>query len=172
MKHPFPYKKILVIGCPGGGKSTFSRALAEKTGLPLVHLDMLNWRPDRTTVGREELDRRIAEVLATDAWIMDGNYNRTQPRRMDAADLVFFFDMPVEVCLAGVYARRGQVRSDMPWVEGETMDAEFLASIRDFHGRPRENILTRLAERPHLPVVTFRSHGEVDAYVAGLSLKT
>ncbi len=166
----FPYKKILIIGCPGGGKSTFSRALAERTGLPLVHLDMLNWLPDRTTVGREELDRRIAEVLATDAWIMDGNYNRTQPIRMDAADLVFFFDMPVEVCLAGVYARRGRVRSDMPWVEAENQapDEEFLQSIRDFHGTPRENILARLHERPHLAVVTFRSHAEADAYLESL----
>ncbi len=170
MKKPFPYKKVLVIGCPGGGKSAFSRHLAEKTGLPLVHLDMLNWLPDRTTVSREELDSRIAAVLAADAWIMDGNYNRTQPRRMDAADVVFFFDMPVEVCLAGAHARRGKVRPDMPWVEGETedVDAEFLQLIQGFRGQPRENILARLAERPHLPVVTFRSHEEVEAYLATL----
>ncbi len=165
MKYLFPYKKILVIGCPGGGKSTFSRALAEKTGLPLVHLDMLNWLPDRTTVSREELDRRIAAVLATDAWILDGNYGRTQPMRMDAADLVFFFDMPVEVCLAGVHARRGTVRPDMPWVERDVIDEEFLDSIRSFHNGPRANVLARLADRPHLDIVTFRSHAEADAYL-------
>ena len=42
-------KKIIVIGCPGSGKSHFSRKLAALTGLPLYHLDMiyslLVWNP-------------------------------------------------------------------------------------------------------------------------------
>ncbi len=168
MRSPFPYKKILVVGCPGGGKSTFARALAARTGLPLVHLDLLNWLPDRTTVSREELDRRIAAVLATEAWIMDGNYNRTQEWRMDNADLVFLFDLPTEVCLAGVHARRGKPRADMPWVEGDVIDEEFLQFVRDFSGKPREHMLARLAERPHLSVVTFRSHAEAEAYLENL----
>ena len=32
--------KVIVIGCPGSGKSTFSRALHELTDLPLYHLDL------------------------------------------------------------------------------------------------------------------------------------
>ena len=31
-------KRIMIIGCPGSGKSTFARGLAEKTGLPLYYL--------------------------------------------------------------------------------------------------------------------------------------
>ncbi len=168
MKKSFPYKRILVIGCPGGGKSTFARSLAERTGLPLVHLDMLNWNPDRTTVCREVFDARLAEVLSTDAWIIDGNYGRTQERRMDKAELVFFFDMPAEVCLAGVHARRGTPRADMPWVEGDVIDEDFLQSIRDFAAGPRERLIARLAARPGLAVVRFRTHGEVDGYLDGL----
>ena len=45
--------KVIVIGCPGGGKSTFSRALAEKTGLPLYYLDMMYWNEDKTIAQRE-----------------------------------------------------------------------------------------------------------------------
>lgn len=45
-------KKIIVIGCPGSGKSTFSKALHEVTGIPLFRLDMLFWNEDKTTVGR------------------------------------------------------------------------------------------------------------------------
>ncbi len=103
---------------------------------------------------------------------MDGNYSRTQPMRMNAAEMVFFFDLPMEVCLDGVYARRGKLRPDMPWIEdaSEAIDKDFLASIRDFRGQPREKILARLADRPHLTVVTFRSHNEVDAYLKDISL--
>jgi cytidylate kinase len=56
-------QKVLVIGCPGSGKSTFARALCEKTGLPLCHLDMLYWNADRTTVERGVFLRRLQAVL-------------------------------------------------------------------------------------------------------------
>ncbi len=169
MKKPFTYNKILVIGCPGGGKSTFSRRLAEKTGLPLIHLDNIYWLPDHTTVSRETFDTRLSEILATDAWLIDGNYGRTQSLRMAAAEAVFFFDIPTEVCLAGVYARKGKPRSDMPWVEGDTVDEAFLQSVRDFSGTPRENLLARLREHPHLAVITFRSHAEAEEYLSNLT---
>ncbi|MEY8605912.1 hypothetical protein [Muribaculum intestinale] len=31
-------KKVIIIGCPGAGKSTFARKLSAKTGLPLYYL--------------------------------------------------------------------------------------------------------------------------------------
>src|SRR5438270_3074299 len=37
--------RVLVTGLAGSGKSTFSRTLAAKTGLPLIHLDLYFWEP-------------------------------------------------------------------------------------------------------------------------------
>ena len=56
-------KKVLVIGSPGSGKSTFSRRLRELTGLPLFYLDLLWHKPDKTTYSREEFDRKLGELL-------------------------------------------------------------------------------------------------------------
>ena len=42
--------RIVIIGCPGAGKSTFARKLAAKTGLPLYYLDMIWHRADRTVI--------------------------------------------------------------------------------------------------------------------------
>ncbi len=170
MKKAFPYQRILTIGCPGGGKSTYARALAAITGLPLVHLDLLYWNPDRTTVSRDVFDARLAAAMAGERWIIDGNYGRTQECRLDVADLVFFFDMPTDICLASIAARRGKSRPDLPWVEGEdeATDAELLQAVRDFPTGARKHILARLAARPHLRVVTFRSHEEADAFLRDL----
>ena len=110
-------KKVMVIGCPGSGKSHFSRILHKKTKLPLYHLDMMYWRADRTTVGRDEFRARLQKVLAEDAWIIDGNYASTMELRLAACDTVILLDYPTEICLDGIRERRGKPRDDMPWVE-------------------------------------------------------
>ena len=131
-------KIVLVIGSPGAGKSTFARELAKLTGLPLVYLDQLFWNSDRTTVSGEVFDRRLEQALAKEAWIVDGNYQRTMEQRLKQCDTVFFLDFPVKTCLEGVRARFGKPRADIPWVETEK-DWEFLEWIRQFpeQGRPK-----------------------------------
>lgn len=110
-------RKIIVVGCPGAGKSTFARKLRDKTGLPLYYLDMLFHKPDRTTATREEFDQKLMAIVHTDAWIIDGNYQRTLPLRFEACTDVFFLDFPLEACLNGAASRIGTAREDMPWVE-------------------------------------------------------
>ena len=163
----FPYKRVAVIGCPGGGKSTFSRALRDRVGLPLYHLDAIYWRDDRTHLSREEFYPLMQEIIAREEWIMDGNYNATLEWRISACDLLIFLDYPAEVCLEGVRARRGQKRSDMPWVE-EGDDEEFLAFIRAFETESRPRILELIGKYPDKAVVTFRTREEAEGYLAGL----
>lgn len=159
-------KKALVIGCPGSGKSTFARGLSEKTGLPVIYLDMLYWNADKTTVSREVFDGRLREAMSGGEWIMDGNFSRTMERRLEACDTVFFFDLPAEVCTAGVRARRGKVRPDLPWVETDE-DEEFMEYIRTFGEKRRPEILERLERyREGREIVIFRSHEDADGYLA------
>ena len=124
-------KRILVIGSPGSGKSTFAGKLSRKTGLPLFYLDMLYHTPEKTTVPREVFDAALEEILKKDRWIIDGNYMRTLPRRLSFCDTVFFFDLPCEECIEGAKERIGKPRADMPWIE-EEFDPEFRQYILDF----------------------------------------
>ena len=161
-------KKIIVVGSPGAGKSSFARKLRDKTGIPLYYLDLLFHRSDRTTAGREEFDAALREILWREEWIIDGNYQRTLPLRFEACTDVFFFDLPVELCLAGAAARVGQAREDMPWVETE-FDEAFRRYILDF---PRDQLpaLRELSERfrDTRRITVFRSREEADAFLAGL----
>ena len=161
-------KRIIIIGCPGSGKSTFARALQKRTNLPLYYLDMLYWNADRTTVPKEEFRRRLGEVLEKDRWIIDGNYNSTMEMRMAVCDTVIVLDYPTEVCLAGIQARRGKVRPDMPWVEtGE--DAEFEAFVRQFREESRPKILSLLEQYREKEIHVFHDRAEADAFLAQIT---
>ena len=89
-------KRILVIGCCGAGKSTFSKNLTEATGLPLYHLDRIFWSPNWVEQERSIFLQKMDAWLAQERWIIDGNYTRTLDRRISKADTIFFFDFPIE----------------------------------------------------------------------------
>lgn len=105
-------KKIMIIGSPGSGKSTFARKLRDKSGLPLFYLDMIKHKPDRTEILREEFNIKLAEIIKMPEWIIDGNYQRTLEVRMEKADTIILFELPTEVCLDGAKARIGTQRED------------------------------------------------------------
>ena len=163
-------KRVIVIGCPGSGKSVFSRALHEKTGLPLVHLDLLFWNPDRTYVSREVFLERLRPILASDAWIIDGNYASTMELRIKACDTVIFLDYPTEVCLEGALARRGCERPDMPWAEnpGEELDEEFFRFIQSYAQDSRPQVLKLLACYPEKKQIIFRTRDEAERFLSEL----
>lgn len=158
-------KKVLIIGSPGAGKSTFARKLSAAIGLPLFYLDMLWHKPDKTNVSKEEFDRRLDEIIQQNQWIIDGNYQRTMESRLQACDTVFLLDFPLEVCLSGAKSRIGTKREDMPWVETE-FDAEFRQWIVDFSKDQLPKIYT-LIEKYHKNknVIIFKSREEMNCYL-------
>mgnify|MGYP001546103341 FL=1 len=161
-------KKVLVIGCPGAGKSTFSRGLRAKTGLPLYYLDMLWHKPDKSHFTQEEFDCALSEILKSEEWIVAGNSIRTPEERLRRCDTVFLLNIPVNECLQGVKARVGVRREDMPWTETGS-DPEFEQWIVDF---PRDQmpkireVLTKDGDGRR--VVEFRSRAEADEFLKNL----
>lgn len=160
--------KVIIIGCPGSGKTTFAEKLQKCTGLPLYYLDAIWHKPDKTHIPREEFDRRIAEIFETPRWIIDGNYKRTIEMRMKQCDTVFLFDLPVEVCLQGVTDRVGKERYDLPWLETE-LDPEFKQFIEDF---PKDTLpyIYELIEKykDDKRVIIFKSREEADGFIEKL----
>ncbi len=163
-------KKIMIIGCPGSGKSTFARALAEKTGLPLYYLDMMYWNSDRTTKPKEEFRAALRETVKLPEWIIDGNYGSTLEIRMEACDTVFFLDYPPEVCLSGVEERRGKPRADMPWIETEP-DLEFIEFIKKYNEESRPRVVELLKQYNNKNIIVFTSRAEADEFIKGYDLQ-
>ena len=158
-------RKIIVIGCPGAGKSTFARKLHDVTGMPLYYLDMIFHNPDKTTIDKDEFDRKLQKIIARDQWIIDGNYTRTMPLRIEAAEQVFFFDLPLEECLDGAEKRVGIKREDLPWTE-DRLDETFRQYILDFPQNRLPKIYDLLSQYENTKeIVTFKSRKEADDFL-------
>ena len=159
-------KKIMVIGCPGSGKSTFSRALHDQTGIPLYHLDMMYWNADKTTVEKSVFLERLSAVLGQDEWIVDGNYGATMELRMAACDTVIFLDYPPDVCLDGIRERCGKPRSDMPWIETEE-DVKLMAFVKSYNEQQKPKVLALLEKYGDRSRMIFESREQADAFLNG-----
>lgn len=155
-------EKVIVIGCPGAGKSTFARKLHDITGLPLYYLDMLWHKPDKTNSSREEFDTRLREIIGTEKWIIDGNYGRTLEMRLRECDTVFLLDFPIDICLAGAQSRIGKIREDMPWVETE-FDEEFRQWILGFPQNETPAIYELLNKyKDQKDIIIFKSREDME----------
>ncbi len=160
-------KKIIVIGCPGSGKTTFAEKLNKCTGLPLYYLDAIWHKPDKTHISREEYDERLAEIFETPEWIIDGNYSRTIETRLRHCDTVFLFDLPTEICIQGATERLGKGRYDLPWIETELDDA-FRQAIEEFPKKYLPIIYELLDKyKSEKQVIIFKSRKEADEYLNG-----
>lgn len=157
--------KIIVIGSPGAGKSTFSQKLQNITNLPLYHLDMLYHKADGTHIPKEEFQKKLTKILEKEKWIIDGNYQRTLEMRIKECDTVFLLDFPTEICLEGAESRIGKKRKDMPWVETK-LDEDFKQSIIDFRDKKLPQIYELLNKyKKNVKIIIFKSREEADNYI-------
>lgn len=161
-------KKVLVIGGNGSGKSTFSKILAEKTGLPLIHLDKIWWKGNWEYISLEEFDQKLENELLKESWILDGNFERTLERRMQFCDTVFYFDFSTVQCLFGVTERilknYGRTRDDMPKNSPEKFDFEFYKAVLRFNKKNRPKTKA-LLEKYKPEVIVFKNRKQVNEYL-------
>ena len=160
-------KKVIIIGCCGSGKSTFARQLHACTGIPLFHLDQLNWNADKTTVEKTVFLQRVRDVIQKDTWIIDGNYGSSMEMRMQACDTVFFLDYPVDICIQGIYDRVGKVRTDMPWVEDE-VDEDLIEFVKNYEREDRPEVLNLLSNYKEKDIHIFHTRKDAKAYLESL----
>lgn len=163
-------ERILVIGCPGAGKSTLARQLAEKRGLPLVHLDAIFWLPGWKQRDKTEFDALLLAELQKPKWIIDGNFGRTLPLRLQYCDAVIFLDFSTFACVRGVLQRvlsqHGKVRSDMGQGCPERFDWEFLKYVCSFNRTQRKKLLEKLnAADPSCRKIFLQNRRQVKAFL-------
>jgi adenylate kinase family enzyme len=176
----FVGRRIVVTGLAGAGKSTFSRALAARTGLPMIHLDVHFWRPGWVEPPEHEWREEQRELLAGEAWIADGNYDRTLDMRLERADTVVFLDTPWWICAARAFARglrRRPVEFELPEgcdeTAGTRLRAEWrlVGAIWHNHRSEREQELAIVSQHGrHAALHMLRSKRAVHEFLDGISV--
>lgn len=165
-------QRILVVGSPGAGKSTFARDLARRSGLPLIHLDAQYHLPGWVEPPEEVWQARLGELLAGDRWIIDGNYGGSMDRRLARADTAIWLDYPGWLCLLRVVKRivtlHGKVRPDAAPGCPERLDWEFLHYVAMFR-RAKTPALERRMDTFSGTVIRFRTPVEAQAFLAQIA---
>ncbi len=123
-------KKIAIIGISGAGKSTFSRKLAEKTGLPLFHMDQLYWKGNWEAVPEAEYLKAHELLVQKEEWIIEGYIDVKMANRLKNADLVIWLDYSGLRCAWHLILRRiknhGLNRQELPKEALERLKWRFL----------------------------------------------
>lgn len=158
-------QKVIVIGCPGSGKSTFSKALYHATGLPLYHLDMMYWNADGTKAPKYTFMERLNQVLGKESWIIDGNYGSTMELRMRFCDTIFFLDYPTDICIDGIQSRKGRERTDIPCAMPEDEDNKFVDFIKNYRFTSRPAVLELLRKYSRKRIIIFKDRKEADDFL-------
>ena len=142
--------RIAIVGCSGGGKSTLARAMGERTGLPVIHLDNLFWKPGWTESRLEEFRPKVEAAAAEARWIIEGNFTSASALRFHRADTVIWIDLPVWLCLWRAFARMlfnfGRARADLSPGCPERFDFAFYAYIWNWNRATRPKMASALAE--------------------------
>lgn len=161
--------RVIIIGCGGSGKSTLSRALSEKTNLPVIHLDKLFWSEGWVNIPREEFNILLRQELKKDKWIIDGNYDRTLEERLSRCDTIIYLDYPRRTCILGVIKRvlsnYGKVRPDMAEGCPEKIDLEFLQWIWNFNKEHRDKFYKILKKEKEKNIYIFKNRKQCKEFL-------
>lgn len=153
--------KIILIGCPGSGKTTFAKTLGEKLTVPVTHLDQIMWLPGNVAIPYQQFLQAQEEVFKKDSWIIDGNYTKSIPNRIDKAETIIFFDTSRIVCLWRIIKRYfmnfGKPAPDLGGNNSYVLDFKLIKFVLTYPSRDIYKMLENIKPNKTLYIIKHDS---------------
>jgi adenylate kinase family enzyme len=173
-------RRVVVIGPAGAGKSRLARTLSDATGIEVIHLDALYWRPGWVPTPAEEWEAFQRREVERDEWIVEGLHETTVHLWLDAADTVVLFDISPLASIWRVTRRRlGRAgpSADIPAgcepAPFHRAATKFLRYLWEYRRRTRAELFAELDKpRPGRRVVVLRREQDVQAFLGTLETRT
>ncbi len=151
-------KRVAIVGCCGTGKTTFSRLLAKKTNLPLIHLDRIYWHPGWVRTPADEWVKIQQREVEKDKWIIEGNYINSLSIRFNRADTIIFLDYPRWIAIYRSFKRRiqfhGKQRAELGPGNVERLTWAYLRFVLTY---PRERMLEIISKYSDKHIVILKN---------------
>jgi adenylate kinase family enzyme len=166
-------QRFMIIGQPGSGKSTLARAIGDRTGLPVVHVDLIHWKSGWVERDKDEKVRLALEAEAHPKWVFEGGLSKTWENRLARADTLIWIDLPLRLRAWRVLKRTiryyGRTRPDLPDGCPEQISLEFWKWIWDTRRTGRGYATRIFADPPaHVTLHHLQSRAAVAAYLKTL----
>ena len=167
-------QRILVTGCCGAGKSTFSKKLKSILKLELIHLDQYYHKPNWEEPEKDEWEKIVYTLVKKPSWIMDGHFSETMDIRIKSADTIIYLDYPTLKCFWRVIIRifkyHGSVRFDMAKGCKEQFDLEFLHFVLTFNRKNRKKFIQKInLVKDEKKVFVFKTDKQADKFLSQIA---
>lgn len=163
--------RIILIGCPGSGKSTLTRRMNEILQYAVLHLDSIYHIDNTHHITRDELRQKVSEFANShENWIIDGNYKSTIPERVELADTIILLDIDTKTCLANAQ-KRATLEHQTDMAKGfdiSKISDGFLEFIDSFKNETMPEIMEILKKTKNKNIIILKNYDEVDALIEKL----
>ena len=168
-------KRLVVIGTGGSGKTTFAYQLAQLMRVKHIELDALYWLSDWIPRPRDEFRMLVEEAVATDQWVLDGNYSSARDIVWSRATALIWLKYPFHVLFCRALNRAKQRVFDNQILYSrnrETCQRAFLrlASIffwvKIHHRHRRYSRFLQEYQDKHLQIFVFRTPARTDRFLS------
>lgn len=169
------YKRILVIGSAGSGKTVLSNKLSKELSIEVTHLDKIYWLADWHKQSDEYCLEKTEQLINNDEWILDGNYIQTLDKRLEKADLVIFLKINRFECIKSLFKRRNLtikkkiVRDDLAEGCKDKLDLCFLKWVFSFNKKYAPRLMEKLKQYPNVDLKVFSKRKDAFDFINELS---
>jgi adenylate kinase family enzyme len=174
------YRRIMILGPTGSGKTTLGRRIGAALGVPHLELDSFFHQPNWTPTPPDEFQAKVLAAIdaAPDGWVTDGNYSVVRRLLLPRADAIVWLRRPWRVSYWRLLKRtvtRAWRKEELWNGNRESFRLSFLSKESillwgiTHHRAHVYNATADLEAVPHTaPLIVLQTDREVDAFVWSL----